>query len=769
MNTARTLALLLLAALTMAIPIVAVVAAILARVAARRLERRVRELSARMARLEEALAARAADSAGAPSVAPQEPAPVTPVPGEERRPAAESVPADVELPGFVEAGGPPPEEAPPLPPAAPPAEPRRALRFGPVDLEQRIGARWTTWVGVLAIVVSIGFLLRWSFEMGLVGPEGRVAIGLVSGAAMLAGGLALGRRGSQPFLSSGLTGGGLAAFYLSFYAAHATYALIGSAVAFGAMCGVTAAGAAIAVITSRPSTAVLAVVGGLLTPILVTTERPNETVLLAYLLVLDLLVLAVASRRSWHGLNRLAWAGTVLLLTPIFSTTRPAEDPWIRLALLTAIFSLFLAVPLARSWIERRAAEALDLFVIAGNAATYTMSVILTLRPWWSDAEASFALLLATLYVVVGSLHSKRVPGDERTEMVHLGVATVLGVIAIPLALDGPWVTLAWAAMGTVFFVLSPSIPRTTAITGGLLCFALAVFRVTIFDWTEYRTWVRVWNVRFAVHLAVVVALAWSGQAVARWDDRATGRDLRRLLWVAASLLLTLLLWREPRGMWPAVLLTLELLALAWLANVFRDSAFVVASSFAAGALIVRMLLLDGPLAWAAAKDLVNGPLVVRVAAAVALALAGSWLARSGAGPLAVGMGRVLAAAGWFTGLVSLSLGWTNHLQQQVNEAISEGMRTAIQRLRWQHQVGVSVLWTLYAAGTLASGFLRASSRLRYVGLTLLAVTILKVFLVDLSSVQAVYRVVSFLVLGLVLLGVSYVYQRWRRNDSAPS
>jgi uncharacterized membrane protein len=77
------------------------------------------------------------------------------------------------------------------------------------------------------------------------------------------------------------------------------------------------------------------------------------------------------------------------------------------------------------------------------------------------------------------------------------------------------------------------------------------------------------------------------------------------------------------------------------------------------------------------------------------------------------------------------------------------------------------VLWTIFASAALVWGFARSLPALRYGGLALLGVVIAKVFVVDLAAVHTGYRIVSFLVLGLVLLGVSYLYQRRRSIDGA--
>src|SRR5207245_11222767 len=182
----------------------------------------------------------------------------------------------------------------------------------------------------------------------------RLGLGLAAGIAALLAGLVLHRRRDVPYLSEALSGLGLGLCYLSLYAGYAYYELLRVGAAFGLMFVVTVLGTIVAVISERQVTAVLALLGGLLTPVLLAGDQPNERVLMGYLAVLDFLVLAIARFRTWSALNLLAWAGTVLLLVPTFTRQPEAETPVVRLALLTVLFVLFLLTPLARQWSQGR-------------------------------------------------------------------------------------------------------------------------------------------------------------------------------------------------------------------------------------------------------------------------------------------------------------------------------------------------------------------------------------------------------------------------------
>ena len=79
-------------------------------------------------------------------------------------------------------------------------------------------------------------------------------------------------------------------------------------------------------------------------------------------------------------------------------------------------------------------------------------------------------------------------------------------------------------------------------------------------------------------------------------------------------------------------------------------------------------------------------------------------------------------------------------------------------------QASVSVLWAAYGMGLISLGFARRSAVLRSLGLVLFAITVAKLFMVDLLALDGIYRIVGFLALGFVLLTASFLYHRSRRR-----
>jgi uncharacterized membrane protein len=79
---------------------------------------------------------------------------------------------------------------------------------------------------------------------------------------------------------------------------------------------------------------------------------------------------------------------------------------------------------------------------------------------------------------------------------------------------------------------------------------------------------------------------------------------------------------------------------------------------------------------------------------------------------------------------------------------------------KWLGQMALSVLWSLYAAVLAAVGFMRRTAAIRWAALSLFALTVIKVMLIDIAVLQQLYRIIAFLVLGLLLLVVTWGYHR---------
>jgi uncharacterized membrane protein len=96
---------------------------------------------------------------------------------------------------------------------------------------------------------------------------------------------------------------------------------------------------------------------------------------------------------------------------------------------------------------------------------------------------------------------------------------------------------------------------------------------------------------------------------------------------------------------------------------------------------------------------------------------------------------------------------------------VTEGGIEAARRLAWAGQLALSLLWSVYAGALTAAGFRYKVRALRIAGLVLFGLTLCKALIVDISVLREFYRIVALLILGLILLGVAWKYQRNLRRE----
>jgi uncharacterized membrane protein len=114
--------------------------------------------------------------------------------------------------------------------------------------------------------------------------------------------------------------------------------------------------------------------------------------------------------------------------------------------------------------------------------------------------------------------------------------------------------------------------------------------------------------------------------------------------------------------------------------------------------------------------------------------------------------------------LLALHFEIVAYFQPQFSAAYSYTERLSIATVR---AFTYSAVWMLYGSALMLIGFWKRSAFLRWQAIVLLALTVVKVFLFDIGTLQRGYRIVAFIVLGAILLAVSFFYQRSRLKNLA--
>ena len=607
--------------------------------------RRIYALEQQMAQIEKGLAALATPGAATPQREASQPPASAVHPPPAPPPAA--APSQTERPPLASAHAAPPpwptHQPTPIrdhPPAlSQPAysAPSAARTDDGGNFEAVFAGRWLNYVGILALLFAVTFFLKYAFDNNWVGPRGRVGIGLLAGSALYPWSQHLLARGYKYF-SEGIAGLGAAVLYLSLWAGWHFYQIFSQSEAFALMIVVTAVTLVVAVGRNSERIAFLALLGGLLTPMLVSTGENHEVSLFTYLAILGAGVLGIAWVRDWKSLPPVQFLATLVYFWGWYGDFYSADQLATTVYFATVFFILFAALPLVRS---RRDGElsGLEAALVLVNSLAYLVALRVM---FWPDNR--WALTVAVLALAAVHLAAERMlpekpgAGLRLARILYAGLALTFVTLAIPIRLDGRWITLAWAVQGAVLI------------------------------WSGLRA-------RFA-------ALRWAGLVL---FAIVTGR-----------------------------------LALI---SIPADT-FLLNARFATFAISVACFVLSCYFAATSDEELDESESMNFMITAV--------------------VANILA-------LAAFSMEIWDVFKRMPSLGIDRGHA---------QQLALSMLWLVWALGLLGIGLWKKSQTIRWQALVLLGVVIVKVFLFDLSFLEKFYRIVSFLLLGLALMLISFYYQR---------
>ena len=270
---------------------------------------RLQTLENEIFRLKRDIKPPAPEAAPAPHPASQ-PSIITPPPIPASQPVIVPPPASFNpVPPPIFAGS-PPLPPPPRPSASPP----KAIPA--INWEQFMGVKLFAWLGGLALFLGVAFFIKYSFDNNLVSPALRVTMGFVAGLGLVAGGVVMSRK-NYSALSQTLCATGVVILYAVTFASYALYhfSLFGPLPTFLLMSLITATAFFLAVRLNALVVAILGMLGGFLTPFLLSTGQDNPAGLFGYIAVLDAGLIVVALHRRWYFLTALAAAGTAIMQT----------------------------------------------------------------------------------------------------------------------------------------------------------------------------------------------------------------------------------------------------------------------------------------------------------------------------------------------------------------------------------------------------------------------------------------------------------------------
>lgn len=323
------------------------------------------------------------------------------------------------------------------------------------NLESFIGKNLLSLVGIAITVIGIGIGVKYAIDNELINPLTRIVLGYVCGICLA--GIAFKLQEKYKLFSAILLSGAMASLYFVTFAAYAYYALIPQLMAFTLMVVFTAFTVFASMRYNMQVIAHIALVGAYAVPFLLSDGSGRIVILLSYVSIVNAGILVIGFLRNWSLLNLTASLLTWVILTAWYNTSYISDEHLpVMVGFGTLFFGLFYVSVLANKFRENHPVLLIDMLVIALNAFFYfglSMSALdNTLGNTWNGL---FCVGNALAHFVATVLIYKKQLADKKLFYLTAALVLTFLTIAIPVQLDGNWVTIAWMAEAVVLLYIA--------------------------------------------------------------------------------------------------------------------------------------------------------------------------------------------------------------------------------------------------------------------------------------------------------------------------
>lgn len=673
------------------------------------------------------------------------------------------------------------------------------------SLEKFIGENLINKIGIIITVIGVAIGAKYSIERQLINPLTRIILGYAFGITLLVFAIRLKKR-YEPY-SAVLVSGAMAILYFITFAAYDLYGLITQLTAFVLMVAFTVFTVFAAIQYDRQIIGVIGLVGAYAVPFLLSDGSGSHIVLLTYITIINTGILIIAFKKHWKPLYYSAFSLTWL----IFTTWYIADfDPQAHMAeglafslLFFIIFYLsFLAYKLAQN--EKYSVS--HVAVLLSNSFIYFLFGYNMLGYHESSSQflGLFTLGNAIIHFVVSTIVYRKKLADRNLFYFVSGLVLVFITIAIPIQLDGNWVTILWVCEAALLFWIGRT-KRVTVyeqLSYPLMILGFISLTDDWFDRSLILNYVPVFNIQFLSSLIFMMAMGFINRInfYKKYALKPENLHAYRKLFnftipgmlvfaLYGSLLLEVMAYFDQqyvnslievklnqngsttsyydrdipkfKAIW-MMNYTLLFVSLLCFINVFKiknqtlklvniSTGAVMLIIFLTGVLTILGNLRESYLQQYLGQYYERGIMHLSIRY------------------VSIGFLALLLVAGWkqlhecqskpkpkivFEIIVHLTIVWV------LSSELFHWMDLfAVKNI---YKLGLSILWGVYALLLVVLGIWKSKKYLRMVGIVLFAITLCKLFFYDIAQLNTIKKTVVFVSLGTLLLIISFLYHKYK-------
>lgn len=711
------------------------------------------------------------------------------------------------------------EKAPtPKTPLVPKKSWYEAFKENNPDLEKFIGENLINKIGILILVLGISFFVKFAIDKDWINEPARVGIGVLAGSLVMF--IANKLRKNYAAFSSVLVAGAISIFYFTISIAFHDYHLFNQTVAFIIMVVITAFSALVSVSYNRQELAVLSLIGGFAVPFMVSTGSGNYVVLFTYIAILNCGILAIAYFKKWNIVTVLSFVFTTLLflswyIRELFDNKLPHQGALSFATLFYFIFSITLVVNNIR---KKGTFTLIEYFILILNTFFFFGIGMGIIHNWGINFKGLFTVLLAVYNLVYAIILYKKFGLDKNAVYLLIGLALTFVTLTIPIQFEGNQITIFWAAEAVLLFWLSQKSKIAYFKTGAFIVQILTVISLFL-DWIKYdyydANYAIILNSLFISGFVVSVSFFLAYKILQKEDEKVKialfSISFYKKILLAIGILVTYftgfleITYQANRFyintasalslsvVYHFVFVTLLLVLVTQLKQVFLRKITLIVAIISTFFYIIRFYSLPN-------EELVEN-FIQKTTTSLAfyfhyivlgcliyfgyqlLKLAQSepkiqflqmkimpWLFAFAT--VYILSNEIMVHSLQFSkGNIDIVYFEKTFSRKTITSPydtgdylVEEYLNTEFDKVKRQIiKIGYPILWGLFSFVFLIIGIKKQWKNLRIIALSLLGITILKLFAYDIKNVSETGKIIAFILLGVLILIISFVYQKIKK------
>ena len=397
-----------------------------------------------------------------------------------------------------------------------------------IDLESFIGENLISKIGILITVIGVAIGGKYAIDNDLISPLTRIILGYVLGLGLI--GIALKLKEKYNSFSAVLLSGAMAIFYFITYFAYGLYGLIPQEMAFVLMLLFTVFTVFAAIHYKKQVIAIFGLVGAYAIPFILSNDSGNVLVLFSYIAILNIGIMITAFKQYWKPLYIISFAFTwIIYLVWCFDGYSQEEHFMLALIFATIFFMIFYATFLSYKLIRKEEFNYGDIILLMLNSFIfYGLGYgILSDHETGKHLLGIFTVFNAIIHFIVGTIIYKKSKEKEGLFYTVFGLVLVFLTIAVPVQLDGNWVTLFWIGEAALLYWIG--ITKNIKMYKRMAYPLLAIAVISLFqdwDWAydQYSTehLMPIFNIQFLTSILFVGALTFINYIYHKFSEKKT-------------------------------------------------------------------------------------------------------------------------------------------------------------------------------------------------------------------------------------------------------